>query len=116
MSDYRHEKVLRYPIDSYDLDQIEENISLKILNKFQLAPTEDLYLDYVLQSDYDESGDWGKFRDLYDSEKNRYYPIFKEVIPDVNMDNVKLVEYCWYDCSEAPSYYNEFDDNFYNEV
>jgi hypothetical protein len=32
------------------------------------------------------------------------------------MDDVRLVEFCWYNCSEAPDYYDEENDDFYKEV
>lgn len=32
------------------------------------------------------------------------------------MNDVRLVEYCWYNCSEAPDYYLEQDDEFYADV
>ena len=32
------------------------------------------------------------------------------------MDFVRLVEYCWYNGGEAPSYYDTTEDPFYKEL
>ena len=133
MSDYEREKVLRISIDYIDLDYIKSKVDidnlwnkenlyelvdkyLSNLDKFEIAPTRDFFIDYVLEHDYDNFGDYGKIRSLYESEKEKYLPIFKQLDPNIDMNNVKLVEFCWYNCSEAPSYYDEDTDAFYQEV
>lgn len=130
MSDYCHEKVLRIPITLEDLNmQDSDDLNYDLEEKypelfqygtpkmFQIAPTEEFFLDYVLKYNYGwDSGDWGKTRELYESEKNKYRPIFQQILPNVDMDKVKLVEFCWYNCSEAPDYYEPLKDDFYNEV
>lgn len=83
---------------------------------FQIAPTEENYIDYVLEYEYDADGEYGKTRALYDNEKKKYLPIFQQIDPDVNIDNVRLVEFCWYNCCEAPDYYDDINDPFYDEV
>ena len=65
---------------------------------------------------YDISKSYGKTRALTDREKAKYLPVFQQIDPDVNMNFVRLVEFCWYNCSEAPDYYDETDDPFYREV
>lgn len=130
MSDYRREKVLRIPatfdmaifknVDKNDLDMeyyYPDLFGYGQYGKFQLAPTEDLFIDYVLRSDYDyDGGNFGRTRALYQSEKEKYQKIFNQIIPDCDMNKVRLVEYCWYNATEAPSYYSDEDDDFYNEV
>jgi hypothetical protein len=87
------------------------------VGKFQMSPTITPYLDYVIEREYDaDGGEWGKTRALYDSEKSKYLPVFQNVVPDIDMDLVRLVEYCWYNCSEADDYYDETEDPFYKEV
>lgn len=45
---------------------------------------------------------------------------FRKLLKDriVMPDELRLVEYCWYDCSEAPDYFDEstYHDDFYDEV
>lgn len=84
--------------------------------KFQISPTEEKFIDYVLDYEYDADGDYGKTRELYDSEKLKYQSIFQQIDPNINMDYVRLVEFCWYNGTDAPDYYDEINDSFYNEV
>jgi hypothetical protein len=42
-----------------------------------------------------------------------YYDIFKLLIPNIDMTDVHLVEYCWYVGCEAPDYYDISNDDFY---
>lgn len=141
MSDYKREKVLRIPREFLDMSAIEAKLVEKYgedwtddrsyyletafpdlfdystLQKFQFSPTEEDFIDYVLESEYGaDCGDWGKVRELYEIEKLKYRPIFQQIDPNVNMDKVRLVEYCWYNATEAPDYYDNMDDPFYKEV
>ena len=86
------------------------------INKFQLAPTRESFIDYVLDYEWDCDGEYGKIRDLYDSEKDKFRTIFQHLDPDINMDYVRLVEFCWYDSCEAPDYYDLTKDPFYKEL
>lgn len=85
-------------------------------NKFQMSPTREPFIDYVLDHEYDCDGDYGKVRELYDSEKEKFRPIFQQLDPDINMDYVRLVEFCWYNGCEAPDYYDPQEDPFYKEL
>ena len=139
MSTYVREKVLRIPMQHIDMSRInnvlvekhgnyEDDYSYYLeeefsdlfdygsVGKFQLAPTIDSYIDYVLDYEWDADGEYGKTRALYDSEKVKYAPVFQRIDPDINMDYVRLVEFCWYNCSEAPDYYDNENDSFYDEV
>ena len=119
MSDYCIEKVLRYPINEspWDIEDKCPSLFNKELPSFQVAPTESDFIDYVLESDYGhDSGDWGRNRALSENEKAKYLPIFQQILPNINMDEVRLVEYCWYNCTEAPDYYDEEDNDFDAEV
>ena len=113
MSEYCKRKVLRVPCEKYGIDPWE-----KEGGKFEVAQTITDYLDYCLKCDNNaDSGEWGRSRALTEREKAKYEPIFREVIPDIDMNDVRLVEFCWYDCSEAPDYYDvEPHDSFYDEV
>lgn len=141
MSTYVREKVLRIPrykmnfahivrrleekfpdedvmdgLDFYIEDALPDLFDYAKVGKFQLAPTEEEYIDYVLDYEYDADGEYGKTRALYDSEKKKYEPIFQKIDPDINMDYVRFVEFCWYNGCEAPDYYDDENDSFYDEV
>lgn len=119
MSTYVKEKVLRYPMDG-DLEALEEKhqsvFSWAKPGKFQIAPTERGFIDFVLNRESDADGEYGKTRALSKKEQEKYRTTWEEVIPDVNMSNVRLVEFCWYNATEAPDYYDETDDPFYAEI
>lgn len=141
MSDYKREKVLRIPKECLNMSAIEAKVEEKYgedweddasfyiekefkelfkystPQKFQFSPTCENFIDYVLESEHGaDAGDWGKVRELYETEKAKYRPVFQQLDPNVDMDNVRLVEFCWYNCCEAPDYYDYLDDPFYEEV
>ena len=152
MSTYVREKVLRIPFEklfkicsisdwftSDDLDDMSWLLEKKFPNefeyatvgKFQISPTEDEFIDFVLEYEWDSCcevleyewdsccEDFGKVRDLYNIEKENFLPVFQRLNPDFtleNMDNVKVVEFCWYNGCEAPNYYDVEDDDFYKEI
>ena len=139
MSSYVKEKVLRIPMDKLDLTEIREKckavdedyeddftwyleevfpdvFDYATVGMFQIAPTTEQFIDYVLEYEYDAEGEYGKTRALYDSEKEKYLPKFQKLDPNVNMDHVRLVEYCYWNGGEVEDYYNDVDDPFYDEV
>lgn len=141
MSTYVREKVLRIPVDKVDFSMIKAGLKEKFpeedidddfdwflerafpelfdystVGKFQMSPTETPYLDYMLEYEYDADGEYGKTRALYESEKAKYLPVFQKVDPNIDINLVRLVEFCWYNCCEADDYYDETEDPFYNEV
>ena len=133
MSDYCREKALRVPYDKYksrflleisDPDDMNWSLEHAFPNlwgwgdkgKFQFAPTETAYIDYVLDYEYGSEGDWGKVRELYDSEKEKYAPIFAQVIKDLDMNDVRLVEYSYWNACDAPDYFDITQDRFYDPV
>ena len=141
MSTYVREKVLRIPRHKFNFAHIARKLEEKFPgeeimddleyyiekafpdlfdygteNRFQLAPTEEAFIDYVLDREWDCDGSYGKVRELYNSEKEKFRPIFQQLDPDINMDYVRLVEFCWYNGSEAPSYYDPTEDPFYKEL
>lgn len=141
MSTYVREKVLRIPrykmnfahivrkieekfpdvdvmddLGFYIEDALPDLFDYGTVNKFQLSPTKENYIDYVLEYEWDADGEYGKTRALYDSEKKKYEPIFQKIDPNINMNYVRLVEFCWYNGCEAPDYYDDEHDSFYDEV
>ena len=138
MSCYVREKVLRTPFDKLHKDWFAENFDLNdpdwkdqlmylfdICSKnsdyfyFQISPTEEFFIDYVIDRDSDAcDGDWGRFRNLTTREQEKYRVTFQQIDPYIDMNDVHLVEYCWYNGTEAPDYYDDctFHDDFYDEI
>ena len=131
MSTYVREKVLRIPMDKLNISFTDEEMDdlgwaiekkfpeifdYGTVGKFQLAPTFGNFIDLLLDKEWDADGEYGKIRTLSDREKAKYLPEFQKIDPNVNMDFVRLVEFCWYNACEAPDYYDETKDPFYDEV
>lgn len=119
MSTYCKEKVLRYPLPDVDLEEFEDAHSDVFgygdVGRFQIAPTREAYVDYVLHQEYDCDGEYGKTRALTENEKKKYRSIWEKIIPGIDMNKVRLVEFCWYNATEAPDYYDDVNDPFYTE-
>ena len=134
MSCYCKMKVLRIPYEppewrwrNFDpqedsCEYVEKHFSEDVfdpygrkLHTFRFAPTEREFVDYLLEYDGDSDGEYGKVRELYDSEKDKYRNIFQQLGP-IDMDKVRLVEFCWYNATEAPDYYDIESDPFYDPV
>ena len=118
MSDYNRIKAVRYkPTDEQTQELMEKYSdcwSLDLPKPFTTAPTEEFYIDYVLDESYgEECGEWGKVRNLTETETNKYVEIFSAIIDNPIPENFRLVDFCWYNCCEAPDY---FDDPFYDEI
>lgn len=138
MSCYVREKVLRIPFDKLHKDWFANTFDLtdpdwkdQLMNHnlfsfwykdgdyFQISPTETFFIDYVIERDGDAyDGDWGKFRNLTAREQEKYHLTFQQIDPHIDMNDVHLVEYCWYNGTEAPDYYDDTTchDDFYDEV
>lgn len=148
MSTYVREKVLRLPIEGFQLEDFKKAITEKLeplgmsaqdvdddflwamekaypdlcgygdKGKFQWSPTYPRqFIDFVLDYEWDCDGEYGKVRELYLSEKLKYLPVFQKLLPGLDtMDDVRLVEFCWYNGCEAPDYYELEDDPFYKEI
>ena len=123
MSDYRYMRVIRCKVDMNKIgisslwnleDKFPELFDIRLSNYFEKAPVEEEnYLDYVLKSEISyDGGDWGKSRYLTDNEAAKYLPLFKQIYPDVERKALRAVEYCWYDCSEAPLYFNVVEEEW----
>ena len=124
MSDYVKKKVLRFPLskeilkgkDKYDWVEDMENKHPKVfnsqgINTFEPSDTEEDYLDYVLEYSYgEESGDYGYTWKLTEKEKEKYEPLFSKLLPNIDMDKVHKVIYCYYNCCESPDYYEIQED------
>lgn len=141
MSWYVRHKVLRIPQDKLNMSVLLETVKEKFSGqnieddlwcyieqcypelveyaepgKFYCAPTCEAFVDLMIERETDCDGNWGKVRNLYETEKKTFEDMFKKLDPNVNMDDVKLVEFCWYNATEAPSYFDITKDKFYEEV
>ena len=129
MSEYCHRKAIRMKISEEEACKIfgiemhpDTRLDIEELLEapFELAPTAEFFIDYNLPCNNDAEGDWGRTRRLYNAEYIKYGSKFSELLEYriVMPDELRLVEYCWYDCSEAPDYFDEstYHDNFYDEV
>lgn len=126
MSDYRHMRVIRCKVDMnkigvsslWDLEnkfsEFSDLFDMNFSRYFTKAPVEEEnYLDYVLESKGSyNGGGWGKSRYLTDNEAAKYLTLFSMIYPDVERKDLRAVEYCWYDCSEAPLYFNVIEEEW----
>ena len=72
---------------------------------FDVAPTVRGFIDYVLRERITDELSYGKTRGLTPAERRKYTPVFRKLFPEVDMGDVRFVEFCWYDGCEAPDYY-----------
>lgn len=143
MSEYQKIKAVRYKLTKEDLEHFEVANGYELRDKFETfldsyprknniyfvstCAENPNFLDFILVSEEGE-GDYGRTRRLSDNERGKYYSIlanqFEEMdksigrihrwLPDPR--NFRVVEFCWYNCSEAPNYFDEEGDPFYDEV
>lgn len=124
MSDYVHNKVIRLPFpkeimkkcnatDVYDCEEYLKDLlgelwDNKDKNSFELCCTdESYYIDWVYYSTYgEESGDFGFVRLLTQNELNLIKPYFDKFGVDYKDEDLRVVNYCYYNCCEAPDYYD----------
>lgn len=132
MSTFVREKVLRIPYDKtgwqYSFEDVdaareycEQNFKSLFdygkVGKFQFAPTESPFIDFVIEREYDaDDGEWGKVRELYQTEFNTFSRLFAQIMPAAEFSAIRVVEFCWYNCSEADDYYEYSEDPFYKEI
>lgn len=115
MSDYVHEQCILYPIEEKEYDTIGEMRKEVALEGFEVdcfySNYAAYFLKYILYDSYGESsGDFGASRFLNEKEKEFWTEKFAKALEavgvEVNPDKLKYCDYCYYNCSEAPDYYN----------
>lgn len=117
MSDYRYMRVIRCKMNMdkigvkslWDLeDKFPDLFDMSLPSYFTKAIVEEEnYLDYVIKSEISyDGGNWGKTRYLTKKEADKYLTLFSQIYPDVRKEDLRAVEFCLYDCSEAPLYYD----------
>ena len=80
---------------------------------FAVSPTIRGFIDYVLSERICEEESYGKTRGLTQAERKKYTPAFRKLFPEVDMNDVRFVEFCWYDGCEALDYYEGNQENLY---
>ena len=135
MSDYCRTKAVMYPIGDDDAldafckslgaeDQFDlEDLKPELFNFDKGKPHFEIevmdgrgsnytyYLSYVLFYKYGaDCGEFGRSRFLSQTEQEKYEPIFKQVLPTVDAGKLKYVDYCYYNASESPDFYNAQDE------
>ena len=82
------------------------------------------YIDIILDSKWDTSDEeYTKARFLTENELNKYIPKFKDFFeqvklpcPEISKDTLRVVEYNYYNGSDAPCCFDITIDQFYQEV
>lgn len=134
MSDYVHKKAIRFPIirdmiqkiGFNDIEDFIEEFDQWVKKKcpelyycgdripyFEVEITDERpYIDLVLYYSYgEECGDWEKASYLSDKEKEFFAPYFNKLDIAFEPDDLRKVDYCWYNCSEPQDCYNVDDDD-----
>lgn len=131
MSDYVRKKCVRFKIPQNIIDELKNDNDWLVdllLEKFQLKDSydtendftindgydydnrkEDYFLDYQLEYEYGASGDFENVRLLTDTEFQKYSKMFAKYFNEIGRDELRLVEYCYYNGVDEPSVY-EFEE------
>ena len=128
MSDYVHKKVVRLPFpeeikekcntnDVLDCESYLKELLGELWGRdkyhFSLGCTDKgYYIDWVYYSTYgEESGDFGYARLLSQRELAVIKPYFDKLGVTYKDGDLRVVNYCYYNCSESPDYYSiEYND------
>jgi hypothetical protein len=127
MSDYVRKKCVRFKISQNIIEELKNDYDWLVdllLEKFQLKDSydtendftindgydydnrkEDYFLDYQLEYEYGASGDFESVRLLSDTEFQKYSRMFAKYFNEIGRDELRLVEYCYYNGVDEPSVY-----------
>ena len=64
------------------------------------------YLDYVLEHDTDDCGEYGFASYLNEQDLEKYKPLFDLGGFAYDEQDLRKVVFCYYNCSESPDYYD----------
>ena len=123
---YKVRTALRLPIgfaNTIDAEVTENNIKSRIAkiqsltDKYELITTKSnrVVLDYIIFEEETNLVLYNKIRKLYKSEKERLYGIFKCIVPNVDMNDVRLVKVTYLD-GNMPDVADYNIDSFYEEI
>lgn len=127
MSDYVRKKCVRFKIPQNIIEELKNDDDWLVdllLEKFQLKDNYDTendftindgydydnrkgnyFLDYQLEYEYGASGDFESVRLLTDTEFQKYSRMFAKYLNEIGRDELRLVEYCYYNGVDEPSVY-----------
>lgn len=135
MSDYVHKKAIRLPITEplireigfNDIEDFIEQFDQLVNEKcpelyhcrdripyFESEVTDERsYIDLVLYYSYgEECGDWEKASYLSDKERDFFASYFDKLGITFETDDLRKVDYCWYNCCEPPDCYSVDNDDW----
>lgn len=127
MSYYVRKKCVRFKIPQNIIEELKNDYDWLVdllLEKFQLKDSYDTendftinsglnyendeyeyFLDYQLDYEYGASGDFENVRLLTDTEFEKYARMFAKYFNEIGRDELRLVEYCYYNGVDEPSVY-----------
>ena len=134
MSDYIKKRAIRYRLKPEEVERYEKMLSTEwedflpeLLHKYfnlkreyNLGGEKDFtmgygydyekgdqtYVDYMIEYVYGADGDYALTRDLTEEEYKKYAPLFKERFPELNIDELRYVDYCYYNGVDEPAVYD----------
>ncbi len=122
MSCSRNQRVLRVACAKYGIEDpyeyLKERIGEITWDEYSFCPSlaGSKYIDYILHDQPLQYSIYEPFDNTWQClspyEAERYRPLFEEIIPDIDMEDVVMVESCWYDGVEAPDIYRPDDAHY----
>lgn len=137
MSDYVRKKAVRYKIpekivekvknefgEDFGSDSFEKyynkennviNTSTKRINNLNVGSgynfttdKHDYYIDYILYDEYGvSSGEFESVRALTQNEDKKYIEIFKKAVSDIKQNELRYVDYCYYNGVDEPTVWEQ---------
>ena len=129
MSDYERKKCVRFKIPQNIIEKLENNNdddwivdllrqeynvkeSFNTVNDFVINSglnnknnEYEYFLDYQLDYEHGASGDFESVRLLTDNEFKKYSRMFAKYFSEIGRDELRLVDYCYYNGVDEPSVY-----------
>ena len=85
------------------------------LGKISRSPTCELFLDLLLYRESNSySSEFYKSRKLTMPEHYMAIKVFNRMNINPLYEDLRMVDFCWYNCSEANDFFEETDDEFYH--
>ena len=126
MSDYVHKKAIRYRLprnkanELLEADYLDKNLPKQygLDNRFEFDAGVDyetgsssIYLDKVGLYTYGEEGSaWGTSRNLTEEEISHHLKDFQVYDPDITGEELRAVDYCYYNGADAPDIFDVTSD------
>ena len=129
MSDYEHNKVVRLPFpkellskskakDPWDCEQYLKEKLGDLFHKWDCktftigSSDKNYYIDWVYYHTYgEESAHWANVRILTQKELDAIKPYFDKLEVNYNDEDLRVVDYCYYNSCEPPDYYEIIDQD-----